>query len=291
MQDTFTMLNRFLKKIPLFLAVLYVFSACNQTPQAQSAMPTIPRYSTTVFPSTKPITITVQETPADVWDVSDIDISTVNPDKKLLSFTFDDAVGKTLESLLAVFASFNETHPDAPAYATLFCNGAYIHNENLHTLTAASAIGWELGNHAFSHTDLTTLPLEAQIEEIRQTDEILQRVDGKKTHLFRAPYGKIEKSSREILQIPVISWNVDTLDWAKKTEEEIYQTVMWKSYEGSIVLMHDGPTNTVEAVKRLLVDLYDAGFQVVSVSMLAKAHNCTLKNGNQYIRLRKNGTA
>ena len=283
------MLKRFFKKIPLFIGFLYLFSACGKTPQTQMPL-SLPGHSVTLFPSEKPLHISVEEKPDNVWDVSDIDLSTVNSQKKLLSFTFDDSVGKTLESLLAVFASFNESHPDAPAYATVFCNGIYLGNDNLHTLTAASAMGWEIGNHAFSHTDLTTLSLEAQIEEIRQTDKILQKVDGKKTHLFRAPYGRIKKESRAALQVPVISWNVDTLDWAKKTTEEIYQTVMWKSYEGSIVLMHDGPVNTVEAVKRLLPDLYDAGFQVVSVSMLAKAHNCTLKNGSEYIRLRKNGT-
>lgn len=284
------MLKRFFKKIPLLISFLYLFSACSTTSQAQPPLPFV-QHSVTVFPSEKPLNISVQEKPDNVWDVSDIDLSTINPEKKLLSFTFDDSVGKTLENLLAVFASFNESHPDAPAYATLFCNGAYINDENIHTLSAAYAMGWELGNHSFSHADFSTLSLDEQLNEIDQTEELLTKVDGKKSHLFRAPYGRIKKQDRANIPVPIIAWDVDTLDWAKKTEEEIYQTVMWKSYEGSVVLMHDGPINTVSAVKRLLPDLYDAGFQVVSVSMLAKAHNCSMKNGSEYIRLRKNGTA
>ena len=42
------------------------------------------------------------------------------PNKKYIAFTFDDSPAKTLESILSVFASFNETHPDCKANATLF---------------------------------------------------------------------------------------------------------------------------------------------------------------------------
>lgn len=284
------MLKRFFKKTPLLISFLYLFSACSKTAQTQPPLPFV-QHSVTVFPSEKPLNISVQEKPDNVWDVSDIDLSTINPEKKLISFTFDDSIGSEIENLLAVFAAFNETHPSAPAYATLFCNGAYITDENVHTLSAAYAMGWELGNHSFSHADFSTLSPNEQLDEITQTETILSRVDGKAAHLFRAPYGRIKKQDRANIPVPIIAWDVDTLDWAKKTEEEIYQTVMWKSYEGSVVLMHDGPMNTVSAVKRLLPDLYDAGFQVVSVSMLAKAHECPLKNGGEYIRIRKNGTA
>ena len=59
------------------------------------------------------------------------------------------------------------------------------------------------------------------------------------------------------------------------------------AFSGGIVLMHDGYTATVEALKRLLPDLKAKGYQVVSVSALAKAHNVPLKIGSEYIRLRK----
>ena len=47
--------------------------------------------------------------------------------------------------------------------------------------------------------------------------------------------------------------------------------------------MHDGYAHTVDALKRLLPDLYNEGYQVVSVSQMAKMHGCTLKNGKVYI--------
>ncbi|MBQ8406240.1 MAG: hypothetical protein IJX09_06275 [Clostridia bacterium] len=51
--------------------------------------------------------------------------------------------------------------------------------------------------------------------------------------------------------------------------------------------MHDGYKHTVDALKRLLPDLKADGYQVVSVSQLAKAHGCTLRRGSTYIRARK----
>jgi peptidoglycan/xylan/chitin deacetylase (PgdA/CDA1 family) len=281
--------KHFLQNILAFFATSCLLTACAQTPQTQS-IPVMPKHSTHILQSNASLNISVEPKQQNVWNVDDIDISKINPDKKLISFTFDDSIGSEIENLLAVFAAFNETHPNAPAYATLFCNGAYINDENVHTLSAAYAMGWELGNHSFSHADFSTLSPSEQLDEISQTEDILSRIDGKSAHLFRAPYGRIKKQDRANIPVPIIAWDVDTLDWAKKTEEEIYQTVMWKSYEGSVVLMHDGPMNTVSAVKRLLPDLYDAGFQVVSISMLAKAHECSLKNGGEYIRIRKNGT-
>ena len=59
----------------------------------------------------------------------------------------------------------------------------------------------------------------------------------------------------------------------KESAEEIYDTVWENKCSGAIVLMHDGYNNTLQALKRLLPDLYDAGYQAVTVSQMAKAQN------------------
>lgn len=224
-----------------------------------------------------------------IWDVTDVDISYIDPARKLISFTFDDAPAKTLESILAVFAAFNEDNPDCQATATLFCNGLYFDNQSTQLLHAARALGFELGNHSYSHFDLTTLD-PAQIEwEIAATDEILSRIDGKEKHLFRAPFGRIDETVRAQIQTPIMNWTIDTLDWTNASEEDVYSTVWNNKFSGGIVLMHDGYGNTVSALKRLLPDLKEAGYQVVSLSAMAKAHGVSLKNGGEYIRARKKG--
>ena len=225
-----------------------------------------------------------------VWNTQDVDISHINPSKKLISFTFDDAPKRSLESILAVYASFNETHPNCKASGTIFCNGNLIDNDVSQSLQTALTLGFELGNHTFSHYDLTKLDKQTLQEEITKTDELLSRVDGKDRHLFRAPYGRINDDINPTIPVPVIDWTIDTLDWTGASVEAIYETVFSQKFSGAIVLMHDGYPNTVYALKRLLPDLEEAGYQVVSVSAMAKMHDCKLKAGSVYIRARKNGT-
>ena len=221
------------------------------------------------------------------WDVTDVDISYVNPNKKLIAFTFDDAPSKTLESVLAVFAAYNQTSPTCKATATLFCNGIRINAASKQLLSAAHALKFELGNHSHSHADLTTLSNFDLQWETDATDALLYQIDGKSRHLFRAPFGKINEHVRSYAHTPIIDWTIDTLDWTNATAEEIYERVWSQKFSGAIVLMHDGYPSTVEALKRLLPDLRDAGYQAVSVSAMAKAHECPLRRGGVYIRARK----
>ena len=224
---------------------------------------------------------------ASLWDTSDVDISYIDFNRKLVAFTFDDSPAKTLENIFAVFAEYNESNPDCKATATLFINGSLITEESISNLHAAIALGFELGNHTQSHFDLTTLSKEKLQAEMDATDEILSTVDGKPRHLLRPPFGSSNDFVKAHASAPIIHWSIDTLDWRKPSEEEIYNSVYTQLTSGSIVLMHDGYPNTVDALKRLLPDLKAAGYQVVSISALAKAHNCTLKKGGEYVRLRK----
>lgn len=227
------------------------------------------------------------ELPQGVWDTSDIDVSLISPQRKLIAFSFDDAPSRTLENILAVYAAYNESNPDCPAFATVFCNGKHIDAQSPPLLAAAYGMGFELGNHTHSHYDLATLSKEQLQWEIDTTDEILYTIDGKKRHLLRAPFGRTNDLVKDVAPTPLIDWTIDTLDWTGISEDEIYRAVMENKFSGAIVLMHDGYSHTVDALKRLLPDLKAEGYQVVSVSQLAKMHDCTLMNGKVYIRARK----
>ncbi|MBQ8291742.1 MAG: polysaccharide deacetylase family protein [Clostridia bacterium] len=276
------------KKLACILPFLLLLSACQATPkitppparplETQSYVEPIPVVPDIALPS---------YFPDGEWDVSNIDVSEIDPSKKLIAFTFDDAPSKTLENILAVFASFNETHLDCKANATVFCNGHLINQASLQTLHAVSALGFELGNHTYSHPNLTKLsPSEIQTE-IENTDALLKCVDGQPIHLFRAPFGAINETVKSLVTTPVIDWTIDTLDWSGVSEEEVYNSVFNQKFDGAIVLMHDGYPNTVSALKRLLPDLAAENYQVVSVSQMAKVNGCALKTGKVYIRARK----
>lgn len=227
------------------------------------------------------------KTAPEIWDVSDVDISEIDPNRKLIAFTFDDSPSRTLENIFAVFAAFNEENPDCKATATVFFNSSLFDASTPHLLLTASALGFELGNHTHSHADLTTLSAAELRSEIDRTDELLAEADGKPRHLLRPPFGKANEQVKAAAETPIIDWTIDTLDWTGVSEDEIYNTVFDNRFSGAIVLMHDGYEHTVDALKRLLPDLQADGYQVVGVSQLAKAHGCTLKKGRIYIRARK----
>lgn len=221
------------------------------------------------------------------WNLRGVDVSQIDPTKKLIAFTFDDAPTRRLENLFAVFAAFNESNPDCKASATYFFNGMLFDNENLQLLYTAVAMGFELGNHTFSHYDLTTLPTPTLLHEIDETDKILQQADGKRYHLLRAPFGRVNDSVKSVAHTPLIDWTIDTVDWTGASTESICQKVLYNAFSGAIVLFHDGYENTIDAIKYLLPALKDEGYQVVNISQLAKMHNCTLHRGKVYIRARK----
>lgn len=243
----------------------------------------------TLFPSfQKDETLVPTPTLPTYWDVSDVDISNLDPTKKHIAFTFDDAPNRTLEQLVSVFTAYNERNPDCIANATVFFNGVGIHARSIPSMQIAYAVGFEMGNHTFSHFNLCNLAKEKLQNEIDETDRLLESIDGKKRHLLRAPYGNVNALVRECAHTPILNWSIDTLDWTNNSVDEICERVLSGLESGGIVLMHDGPQNTVHAVKRLLPTLKRLGYQVTSVSQLSKLHTCPLRIGGVYTRARKN---
>ena len=110
------------------------------------------------------------------WQLNDIDTSDVCKNKKYISFTFDDAPAKSLETIAAIFADYNEQNPDCKATATFFINGVYAQSQTHSLLRSATALGMELGNHTFSHFDLTTLS-KGEIQTSRAFSKTIASLD------------------------------------------------------------------------------------------------------------------
>ena len=227
-------------------------------------------------------TVTTQK----AWDVSNEDVSQLNPSKKYIAFTFDDAPTPKLPKLVEVFSSFNEENPDCIASATIFYNGVNLNQYTLPYLQSAYEHGLELGNHTYTHCDLRKLSANEITKEIDLVDQFLQKIDGKPRHLLRAPYGAVNDDFRKIANAPILDWSVDTLDWTENSVDDICNKTLNGLEQGGIVLFHEGAKNTLESVRRLLPILKERGFQVVSVSKLSKAHTCPLRIGGLYTRAR-----
>lgn len=221
----------------------------------------------------------------DLWDVSSVDLSHVNPSARLIAFTFDDGPTSKTDALLDVFEDFNAKNPAHEAHATLFTVGSFLTDENSDALTRAVSMKFELGNHTYTHTELTTLSDGQIIDELKRTDDALKAFDGKAVHLVRPAGGHADNRVLSLYRSTFINWtdDLDTRDWdASTTENDVYNTVSKNLVDGGIVLMHQGYDKTINAVKRLLPDLKARGFQVVSVSELIKYYGAKAEIGKLY---------
>lgn len=220
-----------------------------------------------------------------LWDVSDTDVSHIGKNHRLIAFTFDDGPTEKTGDLLDVFEEFNTKNPDFTAHATLFTIGSLLTTQNADVLKRAVGMNFELGNHTYTHTNLTTLTDEKVIEELRLTDEKLKSIDGKAVHPVRPAGGHADKRVLSLYKTIFINWTatLGAQDYEPSTtENDIYNMVMTSALDGGIVLMHQGYDKSVAAVKRLLPDLKKIGFQVVSVSELIKFYDVKAETGKLY---------
>ena len=129
--------------------------------------------------------------------------------------------------------------------------------------------GSEIGNHSFSHKQLTTLSKEKIEEEINHTQETIYTITKKYPKLLRPPYGSRNETVLQCAQDKkIVTWTIDSRDWELKDSDKIVERVMREVKDGDIILMHDLYETSAEAAEILIEELIHQGYQLVSVSQL-----------------------
>lgn len=197
-----------------------------------------------------------------------------DPKQPMVALTFDD--GPSPEYTQEILKTLRENN----AASTFFVLGsqADLYHDVLEQMIEN---GDEIGNHTYSHPDLTKVSEPVLKNQVQMTQEIVKRATGATPVLLRPPYGAINAAVKKI-GMPLIRWSIDSLDWQSKNPKEIYSRVMDNVKDGDIILMHDIYKTSSEAAARIIPELKRRGFQLVTVSRLAKARGIQLKPGNVY---------
>jgi peptidoglycan/xylan/chitin deacetylase (PgdA/CDA1 family) len=144
---------------------------------------------------------------------------------------------------------------------TFFVVGENVFNGRAIIQRAFDA-GHRIGNHSYSHPDLTKLDEQEISDQLTRTDALIQEFAGREK-VFRPPYGAhnavVDRVARN-LGYRVVFWNVDTLDWDKQ-----YQPDGWMQHgldqirkrDSCIVLNHD--------IHRSTADYYDMFLNRISI--------------------------
>lgn len=193
---------------------------------------------------------------------------------KIIAFTFDDGPSKYTSLIMDVLDKYE-------AKATFFEVGYMMKNRKEIVLEVLSR-GFEIGNHTTDHSNLNKLSAEKIKEKVYGNNDIFKEITGKDFPLLRPPYGNCKNSIKELIDVPIIKWSVDSRDWESRNKDKIVSLVKKETKSGDIVLFHDLYESTYEAIKVLVPYYYEQGYKIVSVSELFATNGKTLENSHIY---------
>jgi cellulose synthase/poly-beta-1,6-N-acetylglucosamine synthase-like glycosyltransferase/peptidoglycan/xylan/chitin deacetylase (PgdA/CDA1 family) len=197
------------------------------------------------------------------------------PVGKRIALTFDDGPDpRWTPKIASALRRLN-------ASATFFVVGSQVvrHSEIVRRLHRD---GFELGNHTFTHADVSALPGWEQRLQLGLTDNTLAGTVGLRPRLFRPPYSSVpgaasQRQADALAEVArrgydVVLADFDGEDWRRPGVDEIVAAATPQGNRGGIVLLHDGGgdrSQTVRAIERLVPALRARGFEFVTVSELA----------------------
>lgn len=210
-------------------------------------------------------------------EVFDYDVVTnkkINNSDRLIALTFDDGPNYNTNKVLDVLAKYN-------VKATFFVLGSKVMN-NKKILKREYDSGMEIGNHTFNHLLLTKYKENVIKDEIDNTSSVIFEVTGRYPKLLRPSYGAYNNTIKKIGDMPIIIWDIDTLDWKYHNSKRIASRVINKVKDGDIILMHDIYSATANSLNIIIPELQNRGYTFVTVPELFYYKEITLEKEKVY---------
>jgi peptidoglycan/xylan/chitin deacetylase (PgdA/CDA1 family) len=130
--------------------------------------------------------------------------------------------------------------------------------------------GFVVGNHSYTHAQLskeTGAPLDL---EIRETDQLLRAIPGAHSQLFRFPYGArtpVQLQALEPYHLRSVLWNIDSLDWADPVPSSVADRVLKliTHEKRGIILFHDIHDRAGKVLPVLIPKLRAEGYRFAAL--------------------------
>jgi len=143
------------------------------------------------------------------------------------------------------------------------------------------ADGNVVGDHTFSHPDLSRVPVLEEKLQIEAGAWVVEGITGRKPLLFRSPYGEgdtptghhrvgADQLAAETGMYPE-GWTDDPQDWSRPGAEVIVQRAVDAATASTVVLLHDGGgdrSQTVAALPGLIHELKARGYTFATVDAM-----------------------
>lgn len=181
----------------------------------------------------------------------------------LISLTFDDGPCPNTLKVLEILKRENQK-------ATFFCIGHKI-EEHPEIFEKIIAHGHEVGNHSYSHHNLSPLfPIDNIHQEISKTNELIEGKTGKINGLYRPPFGVMTPKIAEVvrqLKLNVIGWSIRSLDTVR-TPDQTINHINGRLKSGDVVLLHDDREDCPYIVEEVIRFMKKNAMKSVSISEL-----------------------
>src|SRR5699024_326713 len=162
-----------------------------------------------------------------------------------------------------------ETLSQLDVQAIFFVNGHFLESEEQRNmLKEIYELGFTIGNHTYSHENLTTLSEEEQKNEIIRVNEMVEEITGEKPKFFRAPFGENTEYSRKLIEkedMLLMNWTFG-YDWEQQymDAEALSSVTIDSEYlkDGANILMHDREW-TNDALESIVNGLSEKGYDFI----------------------------
>ena len=199
-----------------------------------------------------------------------------------IALSFDDGPSEYTQQVLDILAEYD-------CRATFFMVGTNMNNMPEMVKTVYES-GNEVGLHTWRHNDLTQMNADAIVRNLQLCQNIVLEQTGTTARWLRPPYGKVGPGTYgacNALGMYIATWTIDSRDWETQNAAKIEKEVMGQLHNGAIILFHDTHSATVEALRNILPQIVEKGYQVLTVDQLMSFRE-SLKSATHYYHLDMN---
>jgi peptidoglycan/xylan/chitin deacetylase (PgdA/CDA1 family) len=189
-----------------------------------------------------------------------VDCATV----KCVALTFDDGPGPYTDRLLRILADNN-------AGATFFLIGNKVAADPAGAARIADA-GMEIGSHTWEHPDMTAIGPDDVPGQLSRGADAIRAATGHTPTLWRPAGGltndAVDQQAAALGQAAIL-WDVIPFDWINDANTAATREVlMAQIHPGSVVLLHDTYSSTVDVMDQFIPVLTANDYHLVTVSQL-----------------------
>lgn len=197
--------------------------------------------------------------------------------KKLMALSVDDGPNpETTEKLLSVLDKYG-------AKATFYFVGGLTDKKTGHIAKKVISSGNEIGNHGYDFKSLAPLTADRVLSAFNNAQEAIFNATGVYPETFRPAGLQTSDALFSAIPVPVIGGYSPGPDWEDTfSVEERLAGLRKYAADGRILLIHDVPLN-IETLEIILPEFISEGYEIVTVSELAKRRNVKFTKNEKII--------